>query len=148
MGNERRLRAHEIGPAGVCGVWPRHELEMRQKRLLRLETALQDDAIVLSEEQMRLLKHHSVDFRRRHIEASRPGELLNQHTLCRGCLKGVGKVSAQVVVDVPCSLVFAKVNVSTMPITACDLLCDRVLPLYETFSVYVGAVLMENGREL
>jgi hypothetical protein len=44
------------------------------------------------------------------VEASRPGELLNQDTFYWGTLKGVGKVYVQVVVDVFCSLAFAKVE--------------------------------------
>jgi transposase InsO family protein len=34
-----------------------------------------------------------------------------------------------------------------MPITAADLLYDRVLPFYEALGVPVGAVLTDNGRE-
>ncbi len=34
-----------------------------------------------------------------------------------------------------------------MPITACDLLYERVLPFYEDLGVAVGAVLTDNGRE-
>ncbi len=42
---------------------------------------------------------------------------------------------------------FAKVYTSKMPITACDLLYDRMLPFYEALSVEVGAVSTDNGRE-
>jgi transposase InsO family protein len=34
-----------------------------------------------------------------------------------------------------------------MPITATDLLYDRVLPFYEILGIEVGAVLTDNGRE-
>lgn len=34
-----------------------------------------------------------------------------------------------------------------MPITACDLLYERVLPFYDALGVPVGAVLTDNGRE-
>lgn len=47
-----------------------------------------------------------------------PGGLLNQDTFYWGTLKGVGKVYVQVVVDVFCSLAFAKVCTPKMPITA------------------------------
>jgi hypothetical protein len=40
-----------------------HGLERRHKRLLRLEQHAQDDTIVLSETQIRLLERHSVEFR-------------------------------------------------------------------------------------
>src|SRR5215813_149036 len=97
--------------------------------------------------QSRLLERHSVEFRCCHVEATRPGELLNQDTFFWGTLKGVGKVYVQVVVDVFCSLAFAKVYTSKMPVTACDLLYERVLAFYEALGVPVGAVLTDNGRE-
>jgi len=59
----------------------------------------------------------------------------------------VGKVYVQVVVDVFCSLGFAKGYNSKMPVTACDLLYERVLPFYEALGVPVGAILTDNGRE-
>ena len=34
-----------------------------------------------------------------------------------------------------------------MPVTACDLLYQRVLPFYEALGVEVGAILTDNGRE-
>jgi hypothetical protein len=34
-----------------------------------------------------------------------------------------------------------------MPVTACDLLYDRVLPFYEALGVPIGAILSDNGRE-
>jgi transposase InsO family protein len=101
----------------------------------------------MSEEQIELLERHSVDFRCRHVAASRPGELLNQGTFYWGTLKGVGKVYVRVVVDVFCSLASAKVYTSKMPITACDLLYERVLPFYAARGVPIGAVLTDNGRE-
>jgi transposase InsO family protein len=103
--------------------------------------------LVLAEEQVRLLERHSVDFRCRHVETTRPGELLNQDTFYWGTLKGVGKVYVQVVVDVFCSFAFAKVYTSKMPVTACDLLYQRVLPFYEALGAAIGAILTDNGRE-
>ena len=147
VANELRLQGTQVSPSGVRGVWLRNDLETRHKRLLRLERICQDNTFVLSQEQIELLERHSVDFRCRHIEASRPGELLNQDTFYWGTLKGVGKVYVQVVVDVFCSLAFAKVYTAKFPVTACDLLYDRVLPFYEVLGVPVGAVLTDNGRE-
>lgn len=89
----------------------------------------------------------SYEFRMRHVEVSAPGELLNQDTFYWGALKGVGKIYVQVVVDAFCSLAFAKVYTSKMPITAAELLYDRVLPFYEALGVPVQAVLTDNGRE-
>ena len=147
VANQLRLQGIEVGPNGVRGVWSRHGLETRHKRLLRLEQEARDETFVLTEEQIELLERHSVDFRCRHVEASRPGELLNQDTFYWGSLKGVGKVYVQVVVDVACSLAFAKVYTSKMPITACDLLYERILPFYEFLGIEIGAILTDNGRE-
>jgi transposase InsO family protein len=147
VSNELRLAGTDVGPSGVRGVWLRHGIETRYKRLMRLEQHAQGDTVVLSEHQIRLLERHSVEFRCRHVEASRPGELLNQDTFYWGTLKGVGKVYVQVVVDVFCSLAFAKVYTSKMPVTAADLLYDRVLPFYDALGVKIGAVLTDNGRE-
>lgn len=147
VANDLRLEGLAISPSGVRGVWLRHDLETRYKRLMRLEVEARGETLVLSQEQIRLLERHSPDFSLRHVETSRPGELLNQDTFYWGTLKGVGKVYVQVVVDTFCSLAFAKVYSSKMPITACDLLYERVLPFYDALGVSVGAVLTDNGRE-
>ena len=134
---------------GVRGAWLRHNLETRTKRLLRLEReSPEDTAFVLSDQQIRLLERHSrrVPLPSRRV-LTRPASCSNQDTFYWGTLKGVGKVYVQVVVDVFCSLAFAKVYNSKMPITACDLLYDRVLPFYEALGVPVGAILTDNGRE-
>ena len=147
VANQLRLQEISISSGGVRGVWQRHDLETKEKRLMRLERISREDDFVLSEKQIALLEKHSPDFRCRHIEASCPGELLNQDTFYWGTIKGVGKVYVQVVVDVFCSLAFAKVYSSKLPITACDLLHSRVLPFYEMLGIEVGAVLTDNGRE-
>lgn len=147
VADQLRLAGLQVSSGGVRGVWLRHDLETRYKRLMRLEAASRDDTLVLSDEQVQLLERHSPEFRCRHVESSRPGELLNQDTFYWGTLKGVGKIYVQVVVDVFCSLAFAKVYTSKMPVTACDLLYDRVLPFYDALGVPVGAILTDNGRE-
>jgi transposase InsO family protein len=147
LANQLRLENVNVSAGGVRGVWLRHDIETRHKRLMRLERHARQQTFVLSEAQIKLLERHSSDFRSRHVEASRPGELLNQDTFYWGTLKGVGKVYVQVIVDVSCSFAFAKVYTSKMPITACDLLHDRVLPFYEHLGISVGSVLTDNGRE-
>ena len=80
-------------------------------------------------------------------QAPAPANCSTRTRFYRGSLKGVGKVYVQVVVDVFCSLAFAKVYTSKMPVTACDLLYERVLPFYDALGVPIGAVLTDNGRE-
>jgi transposase InsO family protein len=147
VANELRLQNVNVSPSGVRGAWLRNDLGTRHKRLLRLEQHAHADTFILSDAQIALLERHSADFRCRHVESSRPGELLNQDTFFWGTLKGVGKVYVQVVVDVFCSLAFAKVYTSKMPVTACDLVYERVLPFYDALGIPIGAVLTDNGRE-
>lgn len=52
-----------------------------------------------------------------------------------------------VVIDTFCSLAFAKCYSSKMPVTACDLLYERVLPFYDALGVPVKTILTDNGRE-
>lgn len=125
VANQLRLDNVNVSAGGVRGVWLRHDIETRHKRLMRLERHARQQTFVLSEAQIKLLERHTSDFRSRHVEASRPGELLNQDTFYWGTLKSVGKVYVQVIVDVSCSFAFGKVYTSKMPITACDLLSYR-----------------------
>ena len=90
---------------------------------------------------------HSVDFRCRHVEATQPGELLNQDTFYWGTLKGVGKVYVQVVVDVFCSFAFAKVYTSKMPITAATCCTIECCPSTRRSGVPSAPILTDNGRE-
>ena len=68
-----RLKDVNVSPSGVHGVWLRHDLAHRHQRLLRLEKEAQNETIMLSEEQIRLLEQHSCDFRMRHVEVDSPG---------------------------------------------------------------------------
>ena len=147
VANQLRLSGVEVSPSGVRGVWQRHDILKRHQRLLKLEEKARDTTFVLTEEQRLLLEKAGSDALPQHVESNAPGELLNQDTFYWGTLKGVGKVYVQVVVDTFCSLAFAKVYTSKMPITAADLLIDRVLPFYEAIGIDVGAVLTDNGRE-
>ncbi len=82
-----------------------------------------------------------------HIEAPRPGFLLCQDTYFVGTIKGVGRIYQQTVVDAHCSLAFAKLYLSKVPMTAVDVLNDRVLPFYDEHGVEVAHLLTDNGRE-
>jgi Winged helix-turn helix len=63
VANQLRLAGVTVSAGGVRGVWLRHDLETRLKRLLRLERHAQETTFVLSGERLRLLERHSVDFR-------------------------------------------------------------------------------------
>jgi len=81
------------------------------------------------------------------IEAPTPGYLGCQDTYYVGTLKGVGRVYAQTFIDANAAVGFAKLYLSKVPMTAVDLLHERVLPFYEALGVPLQRVLTDTGRE-
>jgi transposase InsO family protein len=149
LSHQLRLIGLGVSPSAVRAVWQRHGLCLRIDRLLWLERKSAAAGGVLTESQIRLLQKHRgrTQDPEQHIEAPHPGFLLCQDTYFVGTIKGVGKIYMQTVIDAHCSHVFAKLYLSKAPITAADLLNDRVLPFYAEHDVPVEHLLTDNGRE-
>lgn len=64
-----------------------------------------------------------------------------------GTLKGVGRVYQQTYVDTYAKVAFAKLYDRKTPITAADLLNDRVLPFYDEHGVVLQRILTDRGTE-
>jgi len=144
-----RLVGVGVTPSAVRYVWQRQGLTLRYQRLLWLERKVAQTGGGLTEAQRRLLHRwqgRQVD-PEQHIEAPRPGYLLCQDTYFVGTIKGVGRIYMQSVVDAHCSLGFAKLYLSKVPMTAVDVLNDRVLPCYEEHGVEPERILTDHGTE-
>ena len=81
------------------------------------------------------------------IETAHPGYPGSQDTFYVGTLKGVGRVCQQTYVDTCCKVAHAKLYTTRTPITAADLLNDRVLPFYEEHDLPVLRILTDRGTE-
>ncbi|GFK94967.1 hypothetical protein NNJEOMEG_02815 [Fundidesulfovibrio magnetotacticus] len=66
---------------------------------MRLEESVRGQKLKRSNEQIRLLKRVSPEFRARHIEASHTGDLVSVDTFMVGSLKSVGRFYLQSVID-------------------------------------------------
>jgi hypothetical protein len=149
LSDQLKLIGLPISPSTVRCVWLRHGLTLRYHRLLWLEQKTAAEGGVLTEAQMKLLRRfqgREID-PERHIESPRPGYLISQDTYFVGTIKGVGRIYMQSVIDTNCSLAFGKIYLSKLPMTAVDVLNDRVLPFYEEHGVDVEHLLTDNGRE-
>mgnify|MGYP001620049582 CR=1 FL=1 len=149
ISQQLRLVGVGVSPSAVRYVWQRHGLTLRYQRLLWLERKTAERGGVRTEAQMRLLRRargRLVD-PEQHIAAPQAGYWLCQDTYFVGTIKGVGKIYQQTVIDAHSSPVFAKLYLSKLPMTAVDVLDDRVLPFYEEHGVEVEHLLTDNGRE-
>ena len=81
------------------------------------------------------------------IETAHPGYLGSQDTFYVGTLKGVGRIYQQTFVDTYAKVAAAKLYTTKTPITAADLLNDRVLPLYEAHDLPLLRLLTDRGTE-
>ena len=81
------------------------------------------------------------------IETAHPGYLGSQDTFYVGNMKGVGRIYQQTFVDTYAKVAFAKLYTSKTPITAADMLNDRVLPFYQEHQVPLLRILTDRGSE-
>ena len=103
----------------------------RYDRPLKLEEQALGKKIDLSAEQIKHIEKANPTFKERHIESSRPGELIGQDTFFVGTLKGIEKVYLQAVVDTFGSYAFGFLHTSKRPECAAAILHNDVLPFYK-----------------
>ena len=76
-----------------------------------------------------------------------PGYCGAQDTFYVGNMKGVGRIYQQTFVDIYSKVAFAKLYDRKTPLTAADLLNDRVIPFFDEQGVKLQRVLTDRGTE-
>lgn len=148
VSNELRKQGTFVSPSGVRSIWLRHTLQSRKLRLRALEKKVADEGIVLTEAQVVALEHQrATDQLHGEIETEHPGYLGSQDTYYVGTIKGIGRIYQQTFVDTYSKVAACKLYTTKTPITAADLLNDRVLPMLEENGVGLLRILTDRGTE-
>lgn len=148
VSNELRKLGVFVSASGVRSIWLRHDLANFKQRLKALEVKVANDGIVLTEAQVQALEKKKLDDEAwGEIETSHPGYLGSQDTFYVGTLKGVGRVYQQTYIDTYAKVAQAKLYTTKTPITAADMLNDKVLPFYEEHGLPVLRILTDRGTE-
>lgn len=146
--NELRKQGIFVSSSGVRSIWIRHDLKCFKDRLRALEAKVAKDGIVLTEAQVQALEKKKHDDEVcGEIETAHPGYLGSQDTFYVGTLKGVGRVYQQTFVDTYSKVAFAKLYITKTPITAADLLNDKVLPFFAERELPMLRILTDRGTE-
>jgi len=146
--NELRKTGVFVSGSGVRSIWLRHNLENFKKRLKALEQKIALEGFILNDAQVAALeKKKDDDVTCGEIETAHPGYLGSQDTFYVGNMKGVGRIYQQTYVDTYSKVAHCKLYTTKTPITAADVLNDKVLPFYQANGFSVLRILTDRGTE-
>jgi len=106
------------------------------------------EGLVLTEAQVTALEKAKAE-KETHgeFDSECPGDCGAQDTFYVGTLKGVGRIYQQTFIDTYAKVAFAKLYDRKTPITAAELLNDRVIPFFDEHEIPLCRVLTDRGTE-
>lgn len=148
IANELAKAGRRISASGVRRVFVRHDLTTMKQRLKALEAKVAQEGRILTEAQLAALERVQLE-KESHgeFESECPGYCGAQDTFYVGTLKGVGRIYQQTFIDTYTKVGFAKLYTEKTPVTAADLLNDRVLPFFEQHEIPLSRILTDRGTE-
>ena len=144
--NELQKLGVLVPPSGVRLIWLRQDLANVKTRLKALETIVVEDGGILTEAHVQALEKKTLhDAACGEIETAHPGYLGSQDTFSVGTLKGIGRVHQQTYIDTYSKVAQVNLYTAKAPITAADLLNDRVLPFHEEHNLPMLRIVTDRG---
>ena len=137
-----------VSPAGVRGIWQRHDLETTEKRLAAVEAKSAQEKKGLSKSQRAALETAKGRGKGRpEAEPAFPGVSGVQDGTFIGKLADVGKIFQQFYIDSYSNVVFAKLYDTKSPENAADLMKTKVLPFFSKHKVSLKTVVTAQSAE-